>query len=99
MEHNQLKTEFEMMMKLALVVVRLDEDFIADDSQYTMPYKEGNTQVYDLAFLDIRFIESGLSFSARQKVNLLGSSILWLRRKRIIGRLLMVLSELQLQLE
>lgn len=63
MEHNQLKTEFEMMMKLALVAVRLDEDFIADDSQYTMPDAEGNTRVYDLAFLDISFIESGLKDS------------------------------------
>lgn len=33
MEHSQLKTEFEIMMKLALVAVRLDEDFIADDSK------------------------------------------------------------------
>lgn len=63
MEHSQLKTEFEIMMKLALVAVRLDKDFIADDSQYTMPDEEGNTQVYDLAFLDICFIESGLKDS------------------------------------
>lgn len=50
-----MRTEQEMMMELALVAVKEHADFIADGSQYTFP----NGHTYNIAFLDVRFVEDG----------------------------------------
>ncbi|ACL33432.1 hypothetical protein Q7378_09765 [Glaesserella parasuis] len=55
----KMRTEQEMMLELALVAVREEQRFTIDGSQYTLPNGRGQTFVYNLAFLDIRFIEDG----------------------------------------
>ncbi|MDG6300113.1 hypothetical protein [Glaesserella parasuis] len=55
-----------MMLELALVAVREEQRFTIDGSQYTLPNGRGQTFVYNLAFLDIRFIEDGRKDSVVQ---------------------------------
>ncbi len=61
-----MRTEQEMMLELALVAVREEQRFTIDGSQYTLPNGRGQTFVYNLAFLDIRFIEDGRKDSVVQ---------------------------------
>ncbi|KDD78664.1 hypothetical protein [Glaesserella parasuis] len=62
----KMRTEQEMMLELALVAVREEQHFTIDGSQYTLPNGRGQTFVYNLAFLDIRFIEDGRKDSVVQ---------------------------------
>lgn len=62
----KMRTEQEMMLELALVAVREEQRFTIDGSQYTLPNGRGQTFVYNLAFLDIRFIEDGRKDSVVQ---------------------------------
>ncbi|HII3824514.1 hypothetical protein [Pasteurella multocida] len=62
----KMRTEQEMMLELALVAVREEQRFTIDGSQYTLPNGWGQTFVYNLAFLDIRFIEDGRKDSVVQ---------------------------------
>ncbi|MDG6291573.1 hypothetical protein P9Z53_10230 [Glaesserella parasuis] len=62
----KMRTEQEMMLELALVAVREEQPFTIDGSQYTLPNGRGQTFVYNLAFLDIRFIEDGRKDSVVQ---------------------------------
>lgn len=55
----KMRTEQEMMQELALVAVKEHAGFIADGSQYSLPNGRGQVFVYDMAFLDIRFVEDG----------------------------------------
>ncbi|KDB47828.1 hypothetical protein KZ368_11375 [Glaesserella parasuis] len=62
----KMRTEQEMMLELALVAVREEQRFTIDGSQYTLPNGRGQTFVYNLAFLNIRFIEDGRKDSVVQ---------------------------------
>ncbi|AMQ91569.1 hypothetical protein [Aggregatibacter actinomycetemcomitans] len=53
----KMRTEQEIMAELALVVVKLQADFVNDGSQYSMPNGHGQVFLYDTEYLDIRFIE------------------------------------------
>ncbi|MDO9657296.1 hypothetical protein, partial [Glaesserella parasuis] len=64
----------EMMLELALVAVREEQRFNIDGSQYTLPNGRGQTFVYNLAFLDIRFIEDGRKDSVVQFTSTLAPS-------------------------
>lgn len=55
----KFRTEREMMLELALIAVKLQPHFTTDGSQYSLPNGRGEIFVYDLAFLDIQFIEDG----------------------------------------
>lgn len=66
MNNVKMRTEQEMMMELALIAVRDTPHFIADGSQYSLPNGRGQTFTYDVAFLDIRFIEDGRKDSVVQ---------------------------------
>ncbi|MDO4627022.1 MAG: hypothetical protein Q4A81_06960 [Pasteurellaceae bacterium] len=55
----KIRTEQEMMQELALVAVKEHAGFIADGSQYSLPNGRGQTFIYDMAFLDVRFVEDG----------------------------------------
>ena len=59
MTNFRMRTEQEMMMELALVAVKEHDGFIADGSQYSLPNGRGQTFVYNMAFLDVRFVEDG----------------------------------------
>lgn len=59
MTNFRMRTEQEMMMELALVAVKEHDGFIADGSQYSLPNGRGQTFVYNIAFLDVRFVENG----------------------------------------
>ncbi|MBF0786072.1 hypothetical protein E4T80_11415 [Muribacter muris] len=52
-----MRTEQEMMQELALIAVKEQADFITDGTQYSLPNRRGITFVYNIAFLDIRFID------------------------------------------
>ncbi|KMK50542.1 hypothetical protein RO21_11210 [[Actinobacillus] muris] len=52
-----MRTEQEMMQELALIAVKEQADFITDGTQYSLPNGRGTTFVYNIAFLDIRFID------------------------------------------
>lgn len=69
-----MRTEQEMMLELALVAVREEQRFTIDGSQYTLPNGRGQTFVYNLAFLDIRFIEDGRKDSVVQFTSTLAPS-------------------------
>ncbi|MDO9759430.1 hypothetical protein Q7539_11555, partial [Glaesserella parasuis] len=62
------------MLELALVAVREEQRFTIDGSQYTLPNGRGQTFVYNLAFLDIRFIEDGRKDSVVQFTSTLAPS-------------------------
>ncbi|MDE4031775.1 hypothetical protein NUQ39_11465, partial [Glaesserella parasuis] len=64
----------EMMLELALVAVREEQPFTIDGSQYTLPNGRGQTFVYNLAFLNIRFIEDGRKDSVVQFTSTLAPS-------------------------
>ncbi|MDG6360360.1 hypothetical protein [Glaesserella parasuis] len=70
----KMRTEQEMMLELALVAVREEQCFTIDGSQYTLPNGRGQTFVYNLAFLDIRFIEDGRKDSVVQFTSTLAPS-------------------------
>lgn len=70
----KMRTEQEMMLELALVAVREEPRFTIDGSQYTLPNGRGQTFVYNLAFLDIRFIEDGRKDSVVQFTSILAPS-------------------------
>ncbi|KDB46138.1 hypothetical protein N5916_10970 [Glaesserella parasuis] len=70
----KMRTEQEMMLELALVAVREEQRFNIDGSQYTLPNGRGQTFVYNLAFLDIRFIEDGRKDSVVQFTSTLAPS-------------------------
>ncbi|MDP0269649.1 hypothetical protein Q7267_00015 [Glaesserella parasuis] len=70
----KMRTEQEMMLELALVAVREEPHFTIDGSQYTLPNGRGQTFVYNLAFLDIRFIEDGRKDSVVQFTSTLAPS-------------------------
>ncbi|AEG42296.1 hypothetical protein Q7306_09485 [Glaesserella parasuis] len=70
----KMRTEQEMMLELALVAVREEQRFTIDGSQYTLPNGRGQTFVYNLAFLDIRFIEDGRKDSVVQFTSTLAPS-------------------------
>lgn len=72
----KMRTEQEMMLELelALVAVREEQRFTIDGSQYTLPNGWGQTFVYNLAFLDIRFIEDGRKDSVVQFTSTLAPS-------------------------
>ncbi|MCT8764404.1 hypothetical protein KZ414_03635 [Glaesserella parasuis] len=70
----KMRTEQEMMLELALVAVREEQPFTIDGSQYTLPNGRGQTFVYNLAFLDIRFIEDGRKDSVVQFTSTLAPS-------------------------
>ncbi|MFK5239411.1 hypothetical protein [Glaesserella parasuis] len=70
----KMRTEQEMMLELALVAVREEPRFTIDGSQYTLPNGRGQTFVYNLAFLDIRFIEDGRKDSVVQFTSTLAPS-------------------------
>lgn len=55
----KMRSEQEMMQELAPIAVKEQVDFIADGSQYSLPNGRGQTFIYNIAFLDIRFIEDG----------------------------------------
>ncbi|MDG6275041.1 hypothetical protein [Glaesserella parasuis] len=63
-----------MMLELALVAVREEQPFTIDGSQYTLPNGRGQTFVYNLAFLNIRFIEDGRKDSVVQFTSTLAPS-------------------------
>lgn len=69
-----MRTEQEMMLELALVAVREEQRFTIDGSQYTLPNGRGQTFVYNLAFLNIRFIEDGRKDSVVQFTSTLAPS-------------------------
>lgn len=69
-----MRTEQEMMLELALVAVREEPRFTIDGSQYTLPNGRGQTFVYNLAFLNIRFIEDGRKDSVVQFTSTLAPS-------------------------
>lgn len=69
-----MRTEQEMMLELALVAVREEQRFTIDGSQYTLPNGRGQSFVYNLAFLDIRFIEDGRKDSVVQFTSTLAPS-------------------------
>lgn len=69
-----MRTEQEMMLELALVAVREEQPFTIDGSQYTLPNGRGQTFVYNLAFLNIRFIEDGRKDSVVQFTSTLAPS-------------------------
>ncbi|EQA07728.1 hypothetical protein P9J82_02375 [Glaesserella parasuis] len=70
----KMRTEQEMMLELALVAVREEQRFTIDGSQYTLPNGRGQTFVYNLAFLNIRFIEDGRKDSVVQFTSTLAPS-------------------------
>lgn len=70
----KMRTEQEMMLELALVAVKEEQRFTIDGSQYTLPNRRGQTFVYNLAFLDIRFIEDGRKDSVVQFTSTLAPS-------------------------
>ncbi|MCT8536379.1 hypothetical protein KZ421_05620 [Glaesserella parasuis] len=70
----KMRTEQEMMLELALVAVREEQPFTIDGSQYTLPNGRGQTFVYNLAFLNIRFIEDGRKDSVVQFTSTLAPS-------------------------
>ncbi|MDO9950447.1 hypothetical protein F9874_05710 [Glaesserella parasuis] len=70
----KMRTEQEIMLELALVAVREEQRFTIDGSQYTLPNGRGQTFVYNLAFLDIRFIEDGRKDSVVQFTSTLAPS-------------------------
>ncbi|AIK17735.1 hypothetical protein [Glaesserella parasuis] len=70
----KMRTEQEMMLELALVAVREEQRFTIDGSQYTLPNGRGQTFVYNLAFLDIRFTEDGRKDSVVQFTSTLAPS-------------------------
>lgn len=70
----KMRTEQEMMLELALVAVKEEQRFTIDGSQYTLPNGRGQTFVYNLAFLDIRFIEDGRKDSVVQFTSTLAPS-------------------------
>ncbi|MEE3697373.1 hypothetical protein V2H81_11340 [Glaesserella parasuis] len=70
----KMRTAQEMMLELALVAVREEQRFTIDGSQYTLPNGRGQTFVYNLAFLDIRFIEDGRKDSVVQFTSTLAPS-------------------------
>ncbi|MDD6910232.1 hypothetical protein [Actinobacillus minor] len=70
----KMRTEQEMMLELALVAVREEQRFTIDGSQYTLPNGRGQIFVYNLAFLDIRFIEDGRKDSVVQFTSTLAPS-------------------------
>ncbi|WGE09042.1 hypothetical protein [Glaesserella parasuis] len=70
----KMRTEQEMMLELALVAVREEQRFTIDGSQYTLPNGRGQSFVYNLAFLDIRFIEDGRKDSVVQFTSTLAPS-------------------------
>lgn len=70
----KMRTEQEMMLELALVAVREEQRFNIDGSQYTLPNGRGQTFVYNLAFLNIRFIEDGRKDSVVQFTSTLAPS-------------------------
>ncbi|MDY5105798.1 MAG: hypothetical protein SPE78_01440 [Actinobacillus minor] len=70
----KMRTEQEMMLELALIAVREEPRFTIDGSQYTLPNGRGQTFVYNLAFLDIRFIEDGRKDSVVQFTSTLAPS-------------------------
>ncbi len=70
----KMRTEQEMMLELALVAVREEPRFTIDGSQYTLPNGRGQTFVYNLAFLNIRFIEDGRKDSVVQFTSTLAPS-------------------------
>lgn len=71
----KMRTEQEMMLELALVAVREEQRFTIDGSQYTLPNGRGQTFVYNLAFLNIRFIEDGRKDSVVQFTSTLAPSV------------------------
>ncbi|KAE9540223.1 hypothetical protein HT665_09355 [Ursidibacter maritimus] len=75
MKNFKMRTEQEIMLELALIAVKEEKNFIIDGSQYALPNGRGQNFVYNLSFLDIRFIENGRRDSVVKFTSTLSPSI------------------------